>query len=341
MRKSIPKINQLNDAHYHVTGETLDGLNRIWRDPRNRLSWQCLFVLPPWLEAWIGSFGDALTPYLRVARTKDTVIGVAPLAINHETCSASFLGDASVCDYLDFVILPGQELEFFISLVRDLRNNNIRYLTLESVPEDSAILTDFKHVTDKFGCQMAIETQDVAMAIELPVTWDNYLLQIPGKQRHEIRRKFRRLYDAGEIAYVLTENPSDISEEMDAFLELFNMNRPDKAAFMTQRMRGFFQSLGKNLAEVGMLKLFKLQIDGVSAAMVMCFDFQSTRFLYNNAYDDCFKEYSVGMMSKIMSMQDAIESGLKRYDFLKGNEIYKQRLGGKPTRLFHCRIDLG
>ena len=324
-----------------MTEVTFEGLYKIWKDPSNRLLWHCLFVLPPWLKAWLGSFGDTLTPYLRVVRTKDTIIGVAPLAINHETCSASFLGDASVCDYLDFVILPGQELEFFVSLLRDLRDKNIRYLSLESVPEDSAILTDFKRIIDKFGYQMAIETHDVAMAIELPETWDTYLIQLPGKRRHEIRRKFRRLYDAGEIVYTLTENPSDIGEEMDAFLELFKRNRPDKAAFMTQRMRRFFQSLGKNLAEVGMLKLFKLQIDGVSAAVVMCFDFQSTRFLYNNAYDDCFKEFSVGLMSKVMSMQDAIASGLKRYDFLKGNEIYKQRLGGKPTKLFHCRIDLG
>ena len=323
-----------------MTEETLGGLYRIWRDPSNRLSWHCLFVLPPWLEAWIGSFGDALTPYLRVVRTKDTVIGVAPLAINHETSTASFIGDASVCDYLDFVILPGQELEFFVNLVHDLRNKNIRYLTLESIPENSSILTDFKRVIEKFGSQMAIEIQDVAMAIELPETWNIYLNQIPGKQRHEIRRKFRRLYDAGEIVYVLTENPSDISEEMDAFLEMFKMNRPDKAAFMTQHMRRFFQSLGKNLAEFSMLKFFKLQIDGVPAAVVMCIDFQTTRYLYNNAYDDCFKKYSVGMMSKVMSMQEAIESGLKRYDFLKGNEIYKQRLGGKPISLFNCRIDL-
>jgi CelD/BcsL family acetyltransferase involved in cellulose biosynthesis len=276
-----------------------------------------------------------------VVRTKDTVIGAAPLVIDHETCSASFIGDASVCDYLDFVILPGQELEFFVSMVRDLRNNNIRYLNLESVPEDSSILTDFKRVADNIGCRMAIETQDVAMAIDLPESWDTYLIQLPGKQRHEIRRKYRRLYDAGEIKYALIENPADIAKEMESFLELFKMNRPDKAAFMTQRMRRYFQSLGKNLSEAGMLKLFKLQIDGVTAAVVMCFDYQSTRFLYNNAYDDSFKEYSVGLMSKVMSMKNAIESRLKRYDFLKGDEIYKQRLGGKPIKLFHCRVELG
>jgi CelD/BcsL family acetyltransferase involved in cellulose biosynthesis len=324
-----------------VTEETLDGLYRIWSDSSNRLSWHSLFVLPPWLNVWISNFGDALKPTLRVVRTKDTVIGVAPLVIDHETCSASFIGDASVCDYLDFVILPGQELEFFVSMVRDLRNNNIRYLNLESVPEDSSILTDFKRVADNIGCRMAIETQDVAMAIDLPESWDTYLIQLPGKQRHEIRRKYRRLYDAGEIKYALIENPADIAKEMDTFLELFKMNRPDKAAFMTQRMRRYFQSLGKNLSEAGMLKLFKLQIDGVTAAVVMCFDYQSTRFLYNNAYDDSFKEYSVGLMSKVMSMKNAIESRLKRYDFLKGDEIYKQRLGGKPIKLFHCRVELG
>jgi CelD/BcsL family acetyltransferase involved in cellulose biosynthesis len=45
-------------------------------------------------------------------------------------------------------------------------------------------------------------------------------------------------------------------------------------------------------------------------------------------------------MSKVLSLKDGIQSGLKTYDFLKGGERYKQRLGGIPLRLFHCRVEL-
>jgi len=48
----------------------------------------------------------------------------------------------------------------------------------------------------------------------------------------------------------------------------------------------------------------------------------------------------VGLLSKVLSVRDAIRSGLRTYDFLKGGEAYKQRLGGRPLPLYLCRVDL-
>jgi CelD/BcsL family acetyltransferase involved in cellulose biosynthesis len=49
---------------------------------------------------------------------------------------------------------------------------------------------------------------------------------------------------------------------------------------------------------------------------------------------------SVGLLSKVLSVRDAIRSGLRTYDFLKGGEAYKQHLGGRPLPLYRCRVDL-
>jgi CelD/BcsL family acetyltransferase involved in cellulose biosynthesis len=49
---------------------------------------------------------------------------------------------------------------------------------------------------------------------------------------------------------------------------------------------------------------------------------------------------SVGFLSKVLSIRDGIRSGLRTYDFLKGGEAYKQRLGGRPLSLYRCRLDL-
>ena len=48
----------------------------------------------------------------------------------------------------------------------------------------------------------------------------------------------------------------------------------------------------------------------------------------------------MGLACKLLSIRDAIERGLATYDFLKGNEAYKHRLGGIPVPLVQCRIDL-
>lgn len=333
-------VSALKHDLYRVTDETLDSLGELWSNPANRLSWDCPFVSPPWLKAWMDSFGDDLTPYLRAVRVRGELIGVAPLTINSADKTATFMGHTSVCDYLDFVIVPGREIEFFAGLVRDLRRRGVKYLVLESVRADSSVLTVLKGMAAQLGFRMVSEVQDVAMAVALPKTWQKYLMQLPGKHRHEIRRKLRRLYDAGPVAFIPAENLNQTDRAIETLLELFQKNRPEKAAFMTQQMAVFFRSLARALAEAGMLKLFTLQIDGVTAAAVMCFDFRSTRYLYNNAYDERFSRLSVGLMSKVLSLKDGLQSGLTTYDFLKGGEPYKRRLGGIPLQLCHCRVEL-
>ena len=338
--KKTPEIGRLTSGPDRVTEETIDSLTRLWADHDNRLPWHCLFVSPPWLKAWIDSFIGTATPYLRSVRVTDDVVGVAALMIDHDRHCASFAGDTSVSDYLDFVIAPGREPEFYACLVRDLRRQNVQYLRLEHVRSDSSILTVLKDMAVKLGCRFSSQAQDVSMTLKLPDTWDKYLLQLPAKQRHEIRRKLRRLYEAGTVSYVLADKPADTSRVMDTFLKFFRQIHPHKAAFMTHQMTGFFRALEKRLAENGMLNLFTLKIDAVPAAVVMCIDFRSTRYLYNNAYDLEFSRLSVGLLSKVLSLKDGIQAGLTAYDFLKGGEIYKKRLGGRSLQLYNCRVDL-
>jgi CelD/BcsL family acetyltransferase involved in cellulose biosynthesis len=63
-------------------------------------------------------------------------------------------------------------------------------------------------------------------------------------------------------------------------------------------------------------------------------------YLYNNGYDERFKSLSVGLLGKLLSIRDSIRSGMRAYDFLKGAEAYKRRLGGQPVQLYRCLIEL-
>ena len=125
---------------------------------------------------------------------------------------------------------------------------------------------------------------------------------------------------------------------MDTFLRLFEANRSDKAAFMTSRRARFFRSLAEEMAGAGAAKLSFLELDAKPAAAVMCFHDPSTVYLYNNGYDHRFRSLSVGLLSKVLSIREAIREGKQRFDFLKGPEAYKRRLGGKPVSLYRCKL---
>ncbi|HXX81118.1 MAG TPA: GNAT family N-acetyltransferase, partial [Thermodesulfovibrionales bacterium] len=138
----------------------------------------------------------------------------------------------------------------------------------------------------------------------------------------------------------IIENPKDVSVAMDIFMVLFRSNRREKARFMTDAKESFFRSLAMGMAEAGLLRLFLLYLDNVPAAAALCFDYQSTVYLYNNGYDRRFSNLSVGLLTNVFSIHEGIIRKRGRYNFLRGSERYKQRLGGHPLKLLRCEVIL-
>jgi CelD/BcsL family acetyltransferase involved in cellulose biosynthesis len=177
--------------------------------------------------------------------------------------------------------------------------------------------------------------------MDLPPTWDGYLETLNTKQRHEVRRKLRRLDEGGKIDYHFLKGDAGLDNSMDTFMRLFSLARGDKACFMTSGMESFFRSLAGALAGLGMLRLGVMELDAQPVAMIMCFDYNDTIYLYNSGYDPQYDSLSVGLLSKVLCIKESIQEGKKRFEFLKGNEVYKQRLGGREIPLHRCTIVIG
>jgi CelD/BcsL family acetyltransferase involved in cellulose biosynthesis len=127
---------------------------------------------------------------------------------------------------------------------------------------------------------------------------------------------------------------------VDTFLKLFTLSREEKAGFMAPRMESFFRSLAGSMAEVGLLRFGILELDALPAAMIMGFDYNDSMYLYNSAYDPDYSHLSVGLLSKVLCIEESIQEGRKRFDFLKGGEPYKYRLGGNEIPLYSCQVAL-
>jgi CelD/BcsL family acetyltransferase involved in cellulose biosynthesis len=319
-----------------VSQESFESLERLWADRSSGLQWHCLFAVPAWLMAWWKIFGGKETPYLFSVSCGGELVGLAPLMRQGNT--ARFMGDSEVCDYFDLILTPGREDEFCHGFLDHLGKEGIDQVQLEPVRSDSAVMTRLVPLARERGCRVLAETHGVSLERVLPATWEAFLLTLTGKERHEVRRKFRRFEEAGEIASAVVEGGEKLASAMDTFLSLFALNRADKSAFMTAQMRGFFHALAETMAERRLLRLYLLDLDGGTVAGALCFELNDTVYLYNNAYDDHFRAYSVGLLSKLVSIRDSIRRQRSMYDFLKGGEAYKYRLGGKPVQLYGCRI---
>ncbi|MBW2061995.1 MAG: GNAT family N-acetyltransferase [Deltaproteobacteria bacterium] len=321
---------------YNIALESFESVSSYWLDSHHPLQWNSVFVLPGWLQVWWSEFGAASSLYLRSIKQGEDVIGIAPLLMNGG--SASFIGSADICDYQDFVIAPGKEQDFFNALLDDLDRQGVTRLDLRPLRPDSTVLASLANLARDRGCQVSCEPDGVTLELDLPSRWDEYLQTLKGKQRHEIRRKLRRLEEAAEINYRVVEDPEAVKDNMDIFLDFFRESRKDKTAFMTAQMESFFRALASALAEFQILKLCFLELDTKPSAAVMCFDYNDTLYLYNSGYDLQFGALSVGVICKILSIKESIKKGKKKYDFLKGAEAYKHHLGGKEVPLSRCQI---
>ncbi|MCJ7510397.1 MAG: GNAT family N-acetyltransferase [Dehalococcoidia bacterium] len=321
-----------------VTLESFDGLVSSWPDLRRRLRWDSVFVLPQWLRVWWQEFGAGVEPYLCAVRQGEAVVGIAPLLVKGE--EASFIGSADVCDYLDFVVAPGRAQDFFDILLENLRQKGIGRLDLCCLRPDSTTATDLVGLAESRGYGVSCEQKDVSFELDLPATWDEYLGMLSTKQRHEVRRKLRKLHQAGDVSYRLVDGGDALPDIMDVFLKMLRESRECKAAFMTARMESFFVSLAETMAEAGLLKFGILEFNAAPVAAVMCFDYEGTVYLYNSGYDPQYSSLSVGLLSKVLCIKDSIERGKKRFDFLKGHEAYKYRLGGREVPIYNCQIVL-
>ena len=323
---------------YTVTEESFDSLNSHWNDPRHNLKWSCIFVLPAWLRVWWQTFNSGVELYLRAVWQKNKVIGIAPLMISDKT--ASIIGSDDVCDYLDFIVAPGMEMDFFNALLDDLRQQGIKHLDLKPLRPDSIAFTHLVSLARQHKYEVLYNDEGVSVEMDLPPTWDEYLALLNKKQRHEVKRKLRRLWEVSNVDYRCLLVTPEVGDLIDAFLKLFSLSKEEKANFMTAQMESFFRSLAEAMADIGLLRFGILEIDRQPAAMTMGFDYNDTMYLYNSAYDPKYSRLSVGLLSKVLCLKESIQRGRKKWDFLKGGEPYKYHIGGEEIPLYRCEITI-
>lgn len=324
---------------YITAQESFDSLAACWSDPgRCRLNWDSVFVVPAWQEVWWREFGSGHQLCLTSVRHGETIAGIAPLMVKDDT--AYLLGGTDVCDYLDFVVAPGRERDFFNVLLDDLRHQGINHLDLGLLRPDSTVLRHLVGIAEGRGYQVIGQSEDVSLEMELPADWEAYLTGLTTKQRHEVRRKLRRLDEAGEVNYRFVEDSAAVPETMDMFLGMFTGSRDDKADFLTAPMESFLRALADKMAEIGLLKIGILELDRQPVAAIMCFDYNECLYLYNSGYNLDYRNVGAGLLSKVLCIQESIQQGKTRFDFLKGNETYKYHLGGREIPLSRCRITI-
>jgi CelD/BcsL family acetyltransferase involved in cellulose biosynthesis len=185
-----------------------------------------------------------------------------------------------------------------------------------------------------------VEREEVCPILRLPESWETYLSLLDGKERHELRRKMRKAESASPpLQFRQCSEEECARQDIKAFICLHRKSRPDKEAFMNGQREGFFRDASNALAQRGWLRLYILEREGKAAAAMFCFDYEDTLYLYNSGYDPELSPLSPGIVLIGHCLQDAISRGKRYFDFMRGEEDYKYRLGGEDSPIYRIRIE--
>jgi CelD/BcsL family acetyltransferase involved in cellulose biosynthesis len=266
-------------------------------------------------------------------------VGIAPLfhtPTSDGKSAYNVVGCRDVSDYLDLIIEVGQEDAVYRALLDYLQERAQAWDVVDmcNIPQDSLTFVRLREISEERGLQALVEVEDVCPIIDLPATWDDYLMSLDKKQRHEVRRKLRKADREADTRFFAVGPEHDLQAEMQAFIELHQKSTPEKDEFMHPQMQAFFYDLAHTLQAQGWLQLVFVEMNGERAATLLNFDYGDDILVYNSGYDPFqFRHLSPGIIVTARSIEHAISLGRRKLDFLRGDEVYKYRFGAHNTEV--------
>ena len=307
---------------------TFESLAFEWQNMIQERLESTFFDQQVWHKVWWSEFGnDFQLKVLAAYSDSGSVELIAPLMVDGN--EISFLGSTDLVDYHDFLFKEPSDANCIQLLMEVIHGmTEINKISLESLPESSSTIIRFRSYAEQLGWQVEIAQEDVAPRIELPSTWDDYMTNLRKKDRHELRRKFRRLKQAGDVRQVELISPNDVENAMGDFIRLHRMSTAGKEQFMSGQRERFFHNVAVELAKQGLTRLCFLEVNNERVATSLSFVCTGVRYLYNSGYNPAHSNLSVGLLNHALAIKSSIESGHRVFDFMRGSEAYKYHLGG-------------
>jgi CelD/BcsL family acetyltransferase involved in cellulose biosynthesis len=317
-----------------------DSLKTDWVDLEQRAAEDNIFLTHLWQHAWWADLGRGQLDIVTF-RDQHRLVGLAPTY--HENVggfpAVRFGGGLEVSDYLGVLVEPGYEGAVGRAFLEHCLEWTGLVLDFHFLRADGATVKALTAAARDMDRRYIEEDEEVSPYIELTGDWETYLATLNKKNRHELRRKRRRLEEAGGWTIAETR-PDSLAADLETFFDLHAKSSRAKQDFLTDEVKGFFRHICRHLQAAGWLSLRILEHQGRPLAAVLGFVYRGKLLLYNSGYDPGANALSPGFVLMSEEVRLAIEDGLSEVDFLRGSEKYKYAFGARDRRLVRLTVEL-
>lgn len=311
-----------------------------WNGLLDRSKYPSVFLTWQWQRQW----AQAFTPerplrLLSVTDDDGSLVGLLPL-YEEDSARLRLLGGVDVSDYLDVIAVAGREEEVWHALLQHRVAQPVEW-DLHAIRAVSPTMSLVPALAPAYGLQVGTTVEERCPVLSLPETWDGYLAGLSGKDRHELRRKIRKLERELPGAVVRFHDTDEgWDQALSVFLRLHRLSKVGKARFMDEQMERFFRDATLALARAGWARLWFLDHEEGAVAAFLCLEHAGTVGLYNSGFDPLYASLAPGIVLLAHVIRDAIDRRIRIFDFLRGEESYKQSFGPTPEDLYNVRINL-
>lgn len=300
------------------------------------------FHTPEYLEVWADVLGTRATIHVHEVVVDGATVGVVPVALQREGSPTGplevvrFMGGSEVTDYPGPVADPAHRetvvATYLDRLVAD--GDWDEFVAAGLVVGSGWDELWLEHAERRGMTTLGAAPDDVCPRVDLTGGFGAYLDRLPGKLRHELRRKARKLArDAGDLTLVEVA-PADMDEALTRFFAFNTETTDDKGRFFSSdEMQAWFRGLAARLAGDGAFRLHELHVGGIPGAACVSLVHGEEWGLYNSAFDEALAMLAPGMVIIGELLEVAAEEGCTAFDLLRGDEEYKYRFGAEDREL--------
>jgi CelD/BcsL family acetyltransferase involved in cellulose biosynthesis len=246
-----------------------------------------------------------------------------------------------VTDYLDPLVdaeTAGECWSIMLELLGELWDWSVGGLDLHNIPGDSTIRRVLPTVAGQVGFDYREKIAAIAPYIPLPATWEEYLAKLDGHERKEIKRKVRNAQTKGNARWVTATDPADVAPALERALAQMRQAESTKADFTEEILIGFLRRTCPHLSRQGDFFIQELWIEGKPSAWLLALRSDRGPMIYNTSYDFGQRQWSPGIVSFSLAIQQAIAGGHPVFNLLRGGEEYKKRLGAIDLELMKISL---
>lgn len=340
---------QVSASVIRTTAE-LHKLGPEWEELVRRTHCDNIFLSFEWLSEWWTHFGQGHDLFVATVRDDwGRLVALAPLYISRQAGPfrirrLGFLGDRLVgSDQLDFLVdracMPAalECLRDFLSVCRWEWD----YIELSDSCADSVALTAFQENMEAASMTARTVSSSLCPYLRLPQTTEEYWANLRPKLRKNLKYYARMLEREGQVEVVSVEHALEIEDAFDDLLHLHQLRfaqQDRRSAFLNPKVAKFHHATFKALCGTGRARIYFLNVQRKRIAALYGFSTGRKFSYYQSGADPAYSRFSVGILLISSVIQAAIQAGHTEFDFLRGNEPYKQLWANDTRQLYNTSL---